>query len=409
MPPVAGAGGLLRRRRLASPPAHCCSRLPPCCQAAGVNWLESYQAPPLKQQPGSRPRLTPTFRRIPPRETAVALRRARLTSPAAAAMILRLTPLLRRPAGVLLLLVLLAAPAAADFSTDWKPARATHYSAPGDTWTIHDGSCTHQYIWPDVGTGAPARLRGRRHGCSIRRTNTASCCCARQTLTDGSCFLLAACPPPLLAPATQAGTRARCRTRTQTSSAPAGGPAGRAAGQGSARAGTIIVPAVGRLASGTRERPAPCPPCPRPAPQALLRDPLRPAQVHRRLRRAAGPLHRCVLRPAGLGGGHHRGALGGGLEGCRRCRSARRDAAAAEPPAPCALACPPPAHHLPTRLTPPAALLCRCALPLMPTECLRVSHHPAPQDACPCQYPGARCRCLVGAQSVSAPLPVPSA
>ncbi|KAL4448260.1 hypothetical protein ABPG75_005479 [Micractinium tetrahymenae] len=35
----------------------------------------------------------------------------------------------------------------------WRPGRGTYYSAPGDTWTIHDGSCTHQYIWPDIGTG----------------------------------------------------------------------------------------------------------------------------------------------------------------------------------------------------------------------------------------------------------------
>lgn len=47
--------------------------------------------------------------------------------------------------------------AAAEFPTDWKPARATHYSAPGDTWTIHDGSCTHKYIWPDIGPGAVRR------------------------------------------------------------------------------------------------------------------------------------------------------------------------------------------------------------------------------------------------------------
>lgn len=37
---------------------------------------------------------------------------------------------------------------------EWRMGRATHYSAPGDTWTIHDGSCTHKYIWPDIGPGA---------------------------------------------------------------------------------------------------------------------------------------------------------------------------------------------------------------------------------------------------------------
>ena len=36
---------------------------------------------------------------------------------------------------------------------EWRLGRATHYSAPGDVWTIHDGSCTHKYIWPDVGPG----------------------------------------------------------------------------------------------------------------------------------------------------------------------------------------------------------------------------------------------------------------
>lgn len=36
---------------------------------------------------------------------------------------------------------------------NWRPGRATFYGAPGDIWSIHDGSCTHQYIWPDIGTG----------------------------------------------------------------------------------------------------------------------------------------------------------------------------------------------------------------------------------------------------------------
>lgn len=76
-------------------------------------------------------------------------------------MRLRIAPLLRHLAAVAALTLLLrAAPAAADFSTEWKPARATHYSAPGDVWTIHDGSCTHQYIWPDIGTGARAWRAG---------------------------------------------------------------------------------------------------------------------------------------------------------------------------------------------------------------------------------------------------------
>lgn len=62
----------------------------------------------------------------------------------------------RGPLQVLLLLALAAAAAsgaAAQVDIEWKPARATHYSAPGDTWTIHDGSCTHKYIWPDVYPG----------------------------------------------------------------------------------------------------------------------------------------------------------------------------------------------------------------------------------------------------------------
>lgn len=46
-----------------------------------------------------------------------------------------------------------ASSASASASPGWRLGRATHYSAPGDVWTIHDGSCTHKYIWPDVGTG----------------------------------------------------------------------------------------------------------------------------------------------------------------------------------------------------------------------------------------------------------------
>ena len=54
---------------------------------------------------------------------------------------------------VVLLLGCTAAGAAAQSDADWRVGRATHYSAPGDQWTIHDGSCTHKYIWPDIGPG----------------------------------------------------------------------------------------------------------------------------------------------------------------------------------------------------------------------------------------------------------------
>ncbi|PSC70356.1 hypothetical protein C2E20_6254 [Micractinium conductrix] len=46
-----------------------------------------------------------------------------------------------------------AAAAGVLWNPEWRLGRATHYSAPGDVWTIHDGSCTHKYIWPDIGTG----------------------------------------------------------------------------------------------------------------------------------------------------------------------------------------------------------------------------------------------------------------
>eukprot|EP00887_Chlorella_sp_A99_P004291 scaffold15.g4291.t1 len=62
----------------------------------------------------------------------------------------------RGSAAVVLLGLALAAAAAAGAAGDalaWKVGRATYYGAPGDTWSIHDGSCTHQYLWPDVGTG----------------------------------------------------------------------------------------------------------------------------------------------------------------------------------------------------------------------------------------------------------------
>ncbi|KAI7842555.1 hypothetical protein COHA_003792 [Chlorella ohadii] len=52
-----------------------------------------------------------------------------------------------------LLVACAAAGAAADSGAGWRTGRATHYSAPGDQWTIHDGSCTHKYIWPDIGPG----------------------------------------------------------------------------------------------------------------------------------------------------------------------------------------------------------------------------------------------------------------
>lgn len=64
-----------------------------------------------------------------------------------------------RAAALLLLSALLSAtavaPAAATNvdSIPWSVGRATYYSTPGDIWTIHDGSCTHEYQWPDVGTG----------------------------------------------------------------------------------------------------------------------------------------------------------------------------------------------------------------------------------------------------------------
>lgn len=81
--------------------------------------------------------------------------------------------LLRSRLQALLVLALAAAAessaissAAADVDLEWKPARATHYSAPGDVWTIHDGSCTHKYIWPDVYPGA---LRCRRGAAGVWR------------------------------------------------------------------------------------------------------------------------------------------------------------------------------------------------------------------------------------------------
>ena len=59
-----------------------------------------------------------------------------------------------------------AAAAGVLWNPEWRLGRATHYSAPGDVWTIHDGSCTHKYIWPDIGTGAV----GPRAGWFAERT-----------------------------------------------------------------------------------------------------------------------------------------------------------------------------------------------------------------------------------------------
>ena len=61
-------------------------------------------------------------------------------------------------AAAVALTLLLCLGSAAAWDSQWRPARATYYSAPGDSWSIHDGSCTHQYIWPDIYPGAPLGL-----------------------------------------------------------------------------------------------------------------------------------------------------------------------------------------------------------------------------------------------------------
>lgn len=83
-----------------------------------------------------------------------------------------------RTASLLLLLAATAAAAASDdvSSIPWSVGRATYYSAPGDTWTIHDGSCTHQYIWPDIGTGWDAgALSDQNPGEATERRQLGDC------------------------------------------------------------------------------------------------------------------------------------------------------------------------------------------------------------------------------------------
>lgn len=80
-----------------------------------------------------------------------------------------------KPALCLLLAacLLLARTAAADYTAlPWKEGRATYYGEPGDKWSIHDGSCTHTYQWPDVVGGAAGGQAGRRE---LQAALTAAC------------------------------------------------------------------------------------------------------------------------------------------------------------------------------------------------------------------------------------------
>ena len=89
----------------------------------------------------------------------------------------------------------LGAHGAAAFDAPWKAGRATYYSAPGDTWTIHDGSCTHKYMWPDIGPGAACCRSRPSSSCPAVQQPR---CAQRRRHPAKPPALSAWMPPPLL-------------------------------------------------------------------------------------------------------------------------------------------------------------------------------------------------------------------